>query len=510
MLVNEFLQNSAHNFPDKTALICNGKRHSYSELEKLSNQTAHALIKNGIQRGDRVAIFLPNSVDVVISIFAILKTDAVFLVINHTTKPQKLNFILNNCGAKAIITDLDVFHNHADCLADVQSLNFAILNKQLDENNLKINYITQDEIYTSFSTKIPPIKNIDIDLAALIYTSGSTGYPKGVMLTHLNIVSAATSITQYLENVSSDIIINVLPLSFDYGLYQVLMTFKIGGTLVLEKSFSYPFDTIRTILKEKVTGFPITPTIAAILVQLEGLSKYRFDHLRYISNTAAHLPTNFILKLKKIFPKTNIYCMYGLTECKRVSYLPPDQIDVRPNSVGKGMPNEEVYIVNEKGKRVASGEVGELVVRGANVMKGYWGLSKETDEVLKPGLYPWEKVLYTGDLFKMDDEGYLYFVARKDDIIKSRGEKVSPKEVENVIHNIPGIAEVAVIGIKDELLGEAIKAIVVPNNNNNLTEETIKSYCSKNLENYMVPQIIEFRPSLPKTTSGKIKKTSLK
>ncbi len=365
-------------------------------------------------------------------------------------------------------------------------------------------------IFDSFSTSLPATNCIDIDLAALIYTSGSTGNPKGVMLTHLNIVSAATSITQYLENESSDIIINVLPLSFDYGLYQVLMTFKIGGTLVLEKSFSYPFAIIDKILKEKVTGFPIVPTMSAILLQLEGLNKYNFNHVRYISNTAAHLPTNHIKKLRVIFPNTKIYCMYGLTECKRVSYLPPDQLDIRPNSVGRGMPNEEVYIVNAKGERVGYGEVGELVVRGSNIMKGYWGLPEETDKVLKPGIYPWEKVLYTGDLFKMDEEGYLYFVARKDDIIKTKGEKVSPKEVENVIYNIPGVVEVAVIGVKDDVLGEAIKAIIVPDNGKILLEREIKRYCSQNLEDFMVPQIVEIQPSIPKTSSGKIKKVELK
>ena len=266
------------------------------------------------------------------------------------------------------------------------------------------------------------------------------------MLTHLNIVSAATSITTYLENTPDDIIINLLPLSFDYGLYQVLMAFKVGGTIVLERSFTYPHTVIETIIREKVTGLPIVPTISAVLLQLD-LSPYKFPDLRYISNTAAALPTHHIIRLRELFPHVRIYSMYGLTECKRVSYLPPDQIDIRPTSVGRGMPNEEVYIVDEKGQRVPPGVVGELVVRGSNVMKGYWELPEETEEKLKPGPFPGEKVLYTGDLFRMDEEGYLYFFGRKDDIIKTRGEKVSPKEVEDVLYSLPGIAEAAVIGV---------------------------------------------------------------
>jgi acyl-CoA synthetase (AMP-forming)/AMP-acid ligase II len=325
------------------------------------------------------------------------------------------------------------------------------------------------------------------------------------MLTHLNIVSAATSITTYLENTPDDIIVNLLPLSFDYGLYQVLMAFKIGGTVVLERSFTFPHSVIETIIREKVTGLPIVPTISAVLLQLD-LSPYKFPDLRYISNTAAALPTHHIRRLRALFPHVRLYSMYGLTECKRVSYLPPDQIDIRPTSVGRGMPNEEVYIVDENGQRVPPGVVGELVVRGSNVMKGYWELPAETEERLKPGPFPGEKVLYTGDLFRMDEEGYLYFFGRKDDIIKTRGEKVSPKEVEDVLYSLPGIAETAVIGVPDEVLGQAIRAVVTLREGAHLTEQDVLRHCAERLENFMVPQSVVFVASMPKTDSGKISK----
>jgi acyl-CoA synthetase (AMP-forming)/AMP-acid ligase II len=328
------------------------------------------------------------------------------------------------------------------------------------------------------------------------------------MLTHLNMVSAATSITTYLENREDDIILSVLPLSFDYGLYQALMAFKIGGTLVLERSFTYPHAVLERVVREKITGIPLVPTMAAILLQMD-LSKYDFSSLRYVTNTAAALPVEHIRKLRGLFPHVTLFSMYGLTECKRVSYLPPEQLDIRPGSVGKGMPNEEVFVVDDAGRRVPAEVIGELVVRGANVMKGYWQLPEETAKKLRPGPVPGEMMLYTGDLFRTDDEGYLYFVGRKDDIIKSRGEKVSPKEVENVLCSHPAIAEAAVIGVPDPVLGEAIKAIVALRSDAQATEKEVLRYCAQHLEDFMVPQIVEIRATLPKTSNGKINKREL-
>jgi acyl-CoA ligase (AMP-forming) (exosortase A-associated) len=511
--VEAFLELSAQRFPDKTALVCGNKRLTYQEIEKMCNLFAHALIIEGVERGDRVAVYLENSVEAVLSIFSVLKAGAVFMMINPTTKAEKLTYILNNSRAKVLITHtkgLKIIKESLDHTPYLETIIITGYDTSVFENSTK-RFVSLDKILNQPDQfNQPPRKRcIDIDLAALIYTSGSTGNPKGVMMTHLNIVSAATSITTYLENTHEDVILNVLPLSFDYGLYQVLMGFKIGGTVVLEKSFTYPHVILKKIAEEKVTGFPIVPTISAILLQMD-LSKYDLSSLRYITNTGAALPTNHILRLRKLFPHVKIYSMYGLTECKRVSYLSPDQIDIRPTSVGKGMPNEEVYIVDERGNKVGPGVVGELVVRGSNVMKGYWELPEETEKVLRPGPLPGEKVLYTGDLFWMDDEGYLYFVSRKDDIIKTRGEKVSPKEVENVLYSMEGVAEVAVIGVPDDILGQAIRAVVVPKNGAELKEKDILQHCKNHLEDFMVPKYVEIRSSLPKTDTGKIRKTSLK
>jgi acyl-CoA synthetase (AMP-forming)/AMP-acid ligase II len=330
------------------------------------------------------------------------------------------------------------------------------------------------------------------------------------MLTHMNMVSAATSIITYLENQEDDIIMNVLPLSFDYGLYQVLMTFKFGGTVILERSFGYPYQVIERMIHEKVTGFPGVPTIFAILLHLKDLKKHNFSCLRYITNTAAALPTSFIRNLQGTFPHVKIYSMYGLTECKRVSYLAPDELRRRPESIGKGMPNEEVWIVDKDGSRVGPGVVGELVVRGSNVMRGYWGKPEETDRVLRAGLYPGEKVLYTGDLFRMDEEGYLYFVGRQDDMIKSKGERISPKEIENCLHAMEGVSEAAVIGIPHDIFGQAVKAFIAFKDGHTAREQEIIQYCRKNLEDFMVPEAVQFMKSLPKNPNGKIDKLALK
>jgi acyl-CoA synthetase (AMP-forming)/AMP-acid ligase II len=355
----------------------------------------------------------------------------------------------------------------------------------------------------------PPRTNIDIDLAAIIYTSGSTGEPKGIMLTHRNMIAAATSITAYLGNVEDDVILCVLPFSFDYGLYQMIMAFRTGARLVLERSFAYPAHVLRKVVDEGVTGFPGVPTIFAMMADMRTLHEYDFSRIRYVSNTAAALPAKHIRFLRELLPHARIYSMYGLTECKRCTYLPPEDIDRKPDSVGVAIPNTEIWLVDEHDRRLGPGQVGQLVVRGATVMRGYWDKPEETARRLRPGPLPGEQVLYTGDLCRFDEEGYLYFVSRIDDTIKSRGEKVAPKEVEAALVEIPGVREAAVIGVPDPILGQAVKAFVVLNAGATLTERSIRIECQKRLENFMVPKHIALVAELPKTASGKIKKLDL-
>lgn len=512
MQVEEFLEQSAERYPERTALVCRGQRLTYAEFETSCNQMANALLAHRLQRWDRVAIYMGNTVETTLAIFATLKAGGVFVLINPQTKEDKLAYILNNCRASILVTLERLLPVALAALSGVPFVGTVLVAGQSTGGvHSGSNHRAIVPIATSLAeapSRRCPRRNIDLDLAALIYTSGSTGHPKGVMVTHLNVVSAATSITTYLKSSGDDIVLNVLPLSFDYGLYQLLMSCKVGGTLVLEPSFTYPYAVLETLVRENVTGFPIVPTICAMLLQLN-LADYRFPHLRYLTNTAAALPVEHIQKLRALFPGVQLYSMYGLTECKRVSYLPPEQLDIRPASVGRGMPNEEVYIVDEKGERVPFGETGELVVRGANVMRGYWELPEETDKVLKAGCLPGEKVLYTGDLFRADEEGYLYWVARKDDIIKTRGEKVSPREVENTMYGHSRVAEAAVIGVQDDILGNAIHGFVSLKESGSVTELELLSFCAAKLEDFMVPKAIHILPSLPKSANGKIDKLAL-
>lgn len=506
-LVRDFLENSSDRLPDKVCLICEGQQLTYQQVEEKANQLANRLIELGIKRGDRVALFLPNSIDLVVAIFAVLKAGAVFVVINNTTKPEKLAYILNNSAAEAFICGAGHFELADQLLLNVRSLTHVLLSGPTSGPFEGSRFHSLTNVYQLSSARRPVERNIDLDLACLIYTSGSTGDPKGVMSDHSNVVFAVRSITSYLQNREDDIVLNVLPLSFDYGLYQLLMVFYFGGTLVLEKGFVFPAAILKRIEEEKVTGFPGVPTVYSLLLDLD-LSKYDLSSLRYMTNTAAALPPAHIIRIREKFPHVILFSMYGLTETKRTLYLPPEQLDTRPDSVGIAIPGTEVWLEDENGNRLGPGETGELVIRGRHVMRGYWRDERASSARFRPGSIPGERVCYSGDLFRTDAEGFYYFVGRKDDIIKSRGEKVSPKEVENVIYAMKGVREVAVVGVPDSRLGQAVKAFVV-SDDPDLMEADVLRHCRANLEDFMVPKLIELCGELPKTSSGKIKKTNL-
>jgi long-chain acyl-CoA synthetase len=500
MRVEQFLTDSAWRFGDKVALVAGGARVTYRELDRASDRLAGALAARGIARGDRVIVFMDNCREAVIAIFAALKAGAVFSPINPSTKAEKLAFVLNNCRARALITQEKLRAVASAALADAPSVALTVVAGAREPLRGALSF----EAALAAEAEPPGNPGIDLDLAMLIYTSGSTGFPKGVMMTHQNVVAAATSIITYLENTADDVILNVLPISFDYGLYQLLMAAKVGATLVLEQSFAFPRAIFARMTAERVTGLPLVPTMAALILQMRDLAPGAFPHLRYLTNTAAALPPAHIARLQTLFPTARLYSMYGVTECKRCTYLPPAELTRRPGSVGIAIPGTETYLVDEHGARVAPGVVGELVIRGAHVMKGYWENPEATARALRPGPYEWEKVLHTGDLFCADADGFLYFVARKDDIIKTRGEKVSPKEVENALYALPGIREAAVVGVPDPVLGLALKAVVAADPQAKLTAHDVIRHCARHLEDFMVPKLVEFRDALPKTESGKI------
>jgi long-chain acyl-CoA synthetase len=520
-LVHEWLRRSARRFPDKSALICGQQHWSYKTLDQYTDHLACALMEMTVARGDRVVIFLDNSPETIISLYGILKAGGVFVVIGSTIKSPKLTYILKNSDANILITHTNKAGIVNEALASLQKDLKVIWvghkNKILSKSSYSS--LSWEQIFSNVTetadnyekwvnSKFP--RTIDVDLATLIYTSGSTGEPKGVISTHHNMVSAARSIIQYVENCKDDIILNVLPLSFDYGLYQVIMTFMFGGTVVQEKSFLYLHKVLEQIPKEKVTGFPIVPTILAMLLKMDNLGKYDFSSLRYMTNTAAALPVSHIRKVRELFPHVRFYSMFGLTECKRVAYMPPEELDNRPSSVGKAMPNCEVFIVDEDGNELPPGKTGELIIRGSNTMQGYWQDPETTAKTYHPGRYPSDRILYSGDYFRKDEQGFLYFLGRKDDMIKSKGERISAREVENSICAMDTVAEAAVIGVPDEILGQAIKAFIVATHGAILTEKQVMKHCAENMEIFMVPKYVKFMDSLPKTPNGKIDKKQLK
>lgn len=514
MLVHHFLEQSFERTPDKIALVCEGRRWTYRELESAANRVANALGSLGVKRGDRVGLCMRNSAEAVASVFGILKAGAVFVFVNPTIKRDKLEYILNNCQATALLYDARTVGGSLleASTCPVPSLLGAFVcgattNAATPAATTHRAVTPWALLQSSNPDTRPPVANIDLDLACLIYTSGTTGDPKGVISDHSNVVFASGSILHYLGMHSEDIVFNVLPLSFDYGLYQLLMTFRVGGTLILENSFAYPAAILAQIAKEKVTGFPGVPTLFEMILRLD-LSAYDLSHLRFLTNTAAALPPSRVMDLRNRFPQARVFSMYGLTETKRTLYMPPEWLDKKPGSVGIAIPGTEVWIEDESGRRLGPGETGELVARGRHVMRGYWQAPEATAHRYRPGPIPGERVCHTGDLFRMDEDGCMYFVARKDDVIKSRGEKVAPKEVETVIYGLKGVREVAVLGVPDAILGQAVKALVVVDDPA-ITAASVLAHCRAHLEDFMVPKLIEFRDALPKTESGKIARKEL-
>ncbi len=509
-LLHDYLTASAQRLGDKVALVCGQQRLTYGELERRSNALARFLVAHGVERGDRVLVFADNTPETVVSFWAALKANAVVSLVNPLTKTDKLAYLIGDCRPTALITDSHLLPawkepSAAGCLKCVVVSGDPEGQLAAEDSRRT----TFEQALASDGDGAPARRAIDVDLAAIVYTSGSTGDPKGVMLTHRNMLTAATSVSGYLGYEQEDIILGTLPLAFDYGLYQLIMAVRVGARLVLERSFAFPAQVLKLMAAEGVTVFPAVPTIVAILAEMKSLGDFDFSRVRRVTNTAAALGLKHIEALKRIFPSAQIFSMYGLTECKRCTYLPPADLDQKPTSVGIAIPNTELWLVDEDGNRVGPGVVGQLVIRGATVMKGYWEKPEATAKKLKPGPLPGEQVLWTGDLCRLDEDGYLYFVGRMDDVIKSRGEKVAPKEVENVLVNIPGIKEAAVIGVPDEILGQAVKAFVVLEQGAAVTEKELRFRCSEKLENFMVPKHIEFVADLPKTDTGKIKKTGL-
>jgi acyl-CoA synthetase (AMP-forming)/AMP-acid ligase II len=355
----------------------------------------------------------------------------------------------------------------------------------------------------------PPENTISEDLAALIYTSGSTGEPKGVMLTHANMLCALTSLNEYLGSSPEDVVLNVLPLSFDYGLYQMLMAFSVGATLVLERDMTLPLQMVKDIGRYRCTVLPGVPVVFDLIDKCSRFGRFDLSSIRKVTNTGAALLPRHIANLQRIFPRAEIFSMYGLTECKRCTYLPPHLIDAKPGSVGVAIPNTEICVVDETNQPCAPYQVGQLVVRGGTVMQGYWNRPEETRVKIREHPIRGGRCLFTGDYGYLDEDGFFFFKGRMDEVVKVRGRKLIPREVEDALRLIEGVREAAVVCQPTED-DEVQVAAFVESDVAALDERALLSGCQQRLERFQVPQRFVILTRLPRNENGKVDKPELR
>lgn len=491
-------QESARTYPEKTAVIAHGGRISYRDLQTAAISVAHDLLRRGAKPGDRVAVWIPNSCAAAVAIWGIMLAGCAFVPVHAASRLPALRGVLGNAEPRWVLSVPEFSGTFAELTATIVGLEEVVILAPLQ------------------SQTAPCTDHIDLpsprqsDLAAIIYTSGSTGEPKGVMLTHGNMLAAVHAVNAYLGIVSQDVIYSPLPLSSSYGLYQLILGLAAGASVLLDRSFAFPASSLALMSREKATVLAGVPTMFAQLAKLPSLEAYDLSRLRLMTSAAAALPVQHASILRRCLPSAHLFIMYGQTECKRISYLHPDHLDAKPGSVGRGMPFQEHAVVDESGVSVPAGGVGELVVRGPHVMQGYWRNETETRRKLRPRPSSAGLWLYTGDQFRIDEDGFLYFLGRSDEVMKIGGHKVSPCEIEEVLNQLPEVVEAAVTGRPDEVWGEVAEAYLVLHPGATCSEEAVLQFCSQRLRQYMVPRFVWFIEAMPRTESGKTKKSLLR
>ncbi|MGC1497633.1 MAG: class I adenylate-forming enzyme family protein [Sulfitobacter sp.] len=493
LFLYQHLERSAADFPDKMAAQDTQTTLSYSALHQSASAIAHKLVENGVKPGDRVILYLSNSVEFVQAFWGAVYAGAAVTPLSIETKPKKLAWIISDCTPAAIIAQgdqldvLDVIHD--------QEINPFVLS--MDEK------ITLDE-----TADIPcKGKTIDQDLGCIVYTSGSTGNPKGVMLSHQNLTAASRSVCTYLGYRNDDTLFVAVPLTFDYGMHQLTMAALVGASVIVETNFSSSLYALHRLATSGATVFPIVPTMAPLIFSLA--DRFDFSSVRLVSSTAAALHTKVIDQLGDVFTSATIFSMYGLTECHRCTYVPPADLERKKGSVGVAIPNTEMWVTDSNGDIHTSDATGELVIRGATVMKGYWNNPEKTLQRLKPGRFPGEFVLYTGDLCRIDADGYLYFLSRSDDVLKIRGEKVAPKEVEDVLLSHQAVSEAIVFGKPDAIQGQVVHACITLVQGAQISVDELRNWCQTHLASISVPKSIVVHEKFMRNANGKIDRTAL-
>ena len=514
MFVHQLIEQSARRVPHHVALKYKEEELTYAALQNAVAAFASGVVGLGLCRSDRVAIYAEKRFETVIAMFGAAAAGGVYVPINPLLKGDQVAYILADCDVRIFVTTADRLAAVAPRLQRCARLEVVVVIGDAPAVELPAHVKTVAWSALQLAPSHDPHRVIDGDMAAILYTSGSTGNPKGVVLSHRNIVAGAQSVAEYLALSEADRVLAVLPLSFDYGMNQLTSMFLVGGCAVL-MNFLFPRDIITLVAKEKITGLAAVPPL---WIQLAGLAwpESVATHLRYFTNSGGHLPKEILRQLRAALPATQPFLMYGLTEAFRSTYLPPEQIDHRIDSMGKAIPNAEIVVVREDGSLCAPGEAGELVHRGVLVSLGYWNDPAKTAERFKPSpvqspaLPSTELAVWSGDTVKMDADGYVYFVTRHDEMIKTSGYRVSPTEVEEGIYATQLVGEVIAFGVKHPVMGQAIAVVVTAAVGCELTEAALKAECQQRFPSYMVPAHIEIMAeALPRNANGKIDRKRL-
>lgn len=515
--MHQLIEDSVKHYPDKLALITNKKSTTYQELNTNVEQISRGLQRYTTGRHARIGIYLHKTEEAVISMLGTSRCQRIFVPINPILKSAQVSHIINDCDIELLITNKARLMALETVLTQLPSLKFIIL---IDDFDSKIALPASIQIVTWSSLLVeqgnsPSITSTGSDVAAIFYTSGSTGKPKGVVLSHQNIVLGANSVATYLKNTSDDTILAALPFSFDYGFSQLTTSLLVGATCVL-LDYLLPRDVLKAIDSYKITGLAAVPPLWAQLCSIDW-NKYDVSSVRYFTNSGGVLAQANLNTLRQHLPNAKPYLMYGLTEAFRSTYLCPEQIDHRPTSIGKAIPNAEILVLDSNGNECPANQPGELVHLGPLVSLGYWNDIKRTEIRFKPsplqpsGIPINQKAVWSGDSVYRDEEGYLYFVARQDEMIKTSGYRVSPAEIEECIYQHPNIVEVAVVGAYDADLGQAILVLVTTNTEQSVDSisNNITQLCLKELPNYMKPKQVLVVDQLPKNANGKIDRSLL-
>lgn len=500
-LIHHFLENSARRYPDKTALIHEAVRATYAQINSQANQLCLWLRDQGISNGDRVVLIFENSLEYVVGYYGILKAGAVAVALSTDLKPHGLEPLLAQLEAKVIISSrrFEKLLKASD-LGLIQNSKLIINNCSIDWSAKNVDAYSWNEIAGAQNSANPDVSMDPSALAAIIYTSGSTGTPKGVMLSHRNIVANADSICQSLQITATDIQMVVLPFFYVMGKSLLNTHFAVGGTVVINNKFAYPASVIQQMVDEKVTAFSGVPSTYAYLLHRSPLEKQRdrLEALRYCSQAGGHMSKTIKQKLRQVLPgHTQIYVMYGATEASaRLTYLKPDRFEDKIDSIGEPIPGVALRIMDEKGRELPAGEKGELVASGDNIMQGYWKDAEATARSLDKQGY------HTGDTGNKDEDGFFYVEGRKDNLIKVGGHRINPQEIEDALVATDLVVEAAAVGLPDDLLGNKLVALAVPQNGD-CTVKLVFESCSKKLPKYKMPAEIKMMRFIPKNANGK-------